>query len=86
MEIRGAPSRAEGRVATAWDFRFLFNLLQTQIQVIGFANALGSTYLLYFATVYVALFVVSPPPAQVSLTLHLVVIQCLLEIFDSERD
>ncbi|POY69885.1 hypothetical protein BMF94_7113, partial [Rhodotorula taiwanensis] len=60
--------------------------IRTQIQVIGFANALGSTYLLYFATVYVALFVVSPPPAQVSLTLHLVVIQCLLEIFDSERD
>ncbi|GAA5981293.1 hypothetical protein JCM10908_004056 [Rhodotorula pacifica] len=60
--------------------------MRTQIKVIGFANALGSTYLLYFATVFVGVFLVSPPPAQVVLTLHLIVLLCLLEIFDSERD
>ncbi|GAA5883949.1 hypothetical protein JCM3774_001478 [Rhodotorula dairenensis] len=60
--------------------------VRTQIKVIGFANALGSSYLLYFATVFVGVFLVSPPPAQVVLTLHLIVLLCLLEIFDSERD
>ena len=60
--------------------------MRTQIKVIGFANALGSTYLLYFATVFVGVFLVSPPPAQIVLTLHLIVLLCLLEIFDSERD
>lgn len=60
--------------------------VRTQVKVLGFANALGSSYLLCFATVFLALFLVSPPPAQIVLTLHLVVILCLLEIFDSERD
>ncbi|KWU46879.1 alkaline phosphatase-like protein, partial [Rhodotorula sp. JG-1b] len=60
--------------------------MRTQIKVIGFANALGSTYLLYFATVFVGVFLASPPPAQIVLTLHLIVLLCLLEIFDSERD
>ncbi|BGO99159.1 mannose-ethanolamine phosphotransferase gpi13 [Rhodotorula toruloides] len=60
--------------------------IRTQIKVIGFANALGSSYLLFFATVFVLLFLVSPPPAQLILTLHLVILLCLLEIFDSERD
>ncbi|GEM06072.1 phosphatidylinositol glycan, class O [Rhodotorula toruloides] len=60
--------------------------IRTQIKVIGFANALGSSYLLFFATIFVLLFLVLPPPAQLVLTLHLVVLLCLLEIFDSERD
>ncbi|BGP44443.1 mannose-ethanolamine phosphotransferase gpi13 [Rhodotorula kratochvilovae] len=60
--------------------------IRTQIKVIGFANALGSSYLLFFAAAFALLFLVSPPPAQLVLTLHLVVLVCLLEIYDSERD
>ncbi|CEQ38709.1 SPOSA6832_00163, partial [Sporobolomyces salmonicolor] len=60
--------------------------VRTQIRVIGFANALGSSYLLFFAAVFALAFLVSSPPAQLVLSLHLVVLLCLLEIFDSERD
>ncbi|BGP12429.1 hypothetical protein JCM10213_007005 [Rhodosporidiobolus nylandii] len=60
--------------------------LRTQVKVHGFANALGSSYLLFFAAVFAVLFLVSPPPAQVVLSLHVVVLLCLLEIWDSERD
>jgi len=60
--------------------------VRNQIKVIGFANALGSTYLLFFSAAFTLLFLVSPPPAQIVLSLHLIVILCLLEIFDSERD
>lgn len=59
---------------------------RTQIKVIGFANALGSSYLLFFAAAFSLLVLVSPPPAQLVLTLHLVVLVCLLEVWDSERD
>jgi phosphatidylinositol glycan class O len=59
---------------------------RNQIKVIGFANALGSSYLLFFSACFTLLFLVSPPPAQIVLSLHMVVILCLLEIFDSERD
>ncbi|GAA5907561.1 hypothetical protein JCM6882_004410 [Rhodosporidiobolus microsporus] len=60
--------------------------LRTQIKVLGFANALGSAYLLFFAAIFALLFLVSPPQAQVVLSLHVVVLLCLLEIWDSERD
>ncbi|GAA5828253.1 hypothetical protein JCM11251_002660 [Rhodosporidiobolus azoricus] len=60
--------------------------LRTQIKVLGFANALGSSYLLFFAALFGLLFLVSPPVAQVVLSLHVVVLLCLLEIWDSERD
>ncbi|GAA6058681.1 hypothetical protein JCM10212_003369 [Sporobolomyces blumeae] len=59
---------------------------RNQIKVIGFANALGSSYLLFYAAMFTLVFLVSPPPAQVVLSLQLVVILCLLEVFDSERD
>ncbi|KPV78094.1 uncharacterized protein RHOBADRAFT_50606 [Rhodotorula graminis WP1] len=59
---------------------------RTQIKVIGFANALGSSYLLFFGAAFSLLVLVSPPPAQLVLVLHLVVLVCLLEIWDSERD
>lgn len=60
--------------------------LRNQIKVVGFANALGSSYLLFFAAIFSLLFLVSPPQAQVVLSLHVVVVLCLLEIWDSERD
>ncbi|GAA5922902.1 mannose-ethanolamine phosphotransferase GPI13 [Sporobolomyces koalae] len=60
--------------------------VRNQIKVIGFANALGSSYLLFFSAAFTVLFLVSPPAAQVVLALHLIVILCLLEIYDSERD
>ncbi|GAA5949614.1 hypothetical protein JCM3765_002724 [Sporobolomyces pararoseus] len=59
---------------------------RNQIKVIGFANALGSSYLLFFSACFTLIFLVSPPPAQIVLSLHMIVILCLLEIFDSERD
>ncbi|GAA5972723.1 hypothetical protein JCM11641_002990 [Rhodosporidiobolus odoratus] len=60
--------------------------LQTQIKVLGFANALGSSYLLFFSAIFAILFLVSPPTAQVVLSLQTVILLCLLEIWDSERD
>lgn len=60
--------------------------LRTQVSFVGFANALGSTYLLLFATVFALVFLVSAPAAQVVLALYLAVVVCLLEVFDSERD
>ncbi|GAA5858808.1 hypothetical protein JCM8547_004997 [Rhodosporidiobolus lusitaniae] len=60
--------------------------LRTQVKVLGFANSLGSSYLLFFAAVFALLFLVSPPIAQVVLSLHVVVLISLLEIWDSERD
>lgn len=60
--------------------------VRTTVKFIGFANTFGSTYLLYFSSLFTLIFLVNPPPAQLILTLHLIVILCLLEIFDSERD
>lgn len=62
------------------------NVVKTQIKFIGFANALGSSYLLFYAAIYALVCLVNPPTGQLVLTLQLVVILCLLEIFDSERD
>ncbi|ORY80303.1 hypothetical protein BCR35DRAFT_93441 [Leucosporidium creatinivorum] len=62
------------------------NVIKTQIKFTGFANALGSSYLLFYATVFTLIFLVNSPPAQLVLTLQLVVVLALLEMFDSERD
>lgn len=60
--------------------------LRTEVKFFGFANGFGSDYLLYFSAVFALFWLVNPPVAQVVLGLHLVVLLCLLEIFDSERD
>ncbi|KAK4704553.1 GPI ethanolamine phosphate transferase 3 subunit O, partial [Phenoliferia sp. Uapishka_3] len=60
--------------------------LRTQVKFIGFANSFGSSYLLFWATAFVGVWLVSSPPAQAVLTLYVGVLLCLLEIFDSERD
>ncbi|KAI5478230.1 phosphatidylinositol glycan, class O [Pseudohyphozyma bogoriensis] len=60
--------------------------LGTQVEFIGFANALGSTYLLFIASAFSLLFLVNSPPAQIVLALQVVVLLSLLEIFDSQRD
>lgn len=60
--------------------------VRTQVKFVGFANAFGSSYLLLFSSVFALVFLVNPPPAQLVLVLQLVVMLCLLEIFDSERD
>lgn len=62
------------------------NAVRTQVKFIGFANAFGSSYLLFFSAIFTLLFLVSPPPAQLVLTLHLATLISLLEIWDSERD
>ncbi|KAK4050365.1 mannose-ethanolamine phosphotransferase gpi13 [Microbotryomycetes sp. JL201] len=61
-------------------------VVKTQVTLTGFANALGSSYLLFYAAVFTIVFVVSPPVGQVVLALQTVVVLCLLELFDSERD
>ncbi|KAM0746783.1 hypothetical protein T439DRAFT_383821 [Meredithblackwellia eburnea MCA 4105] len=60
--------------------------LRTQVKFIGFANTFGSTYILFFATVFSLIFLVNSPPAQIALTLYLIIALSLLEVFDSERD
>lgn len=60
--------------------------IRTQVKFIGFANAFGSAYLLFLASIFTLLFLVSPPPAQIVLTLQFITLLCFLEIFDSERD
>lgn len=62
------------------------NDVRTQVKFIGFANAFGSTYLLFFSTIFALIFLVNPPPGQLVLTLHFLTLLCLSEIFDSERD
>ncbi|KAL8278095.1 hypothetical protein RQP46_009555 [Phenoliferia psychrophenolica] len=62
------------------------NALRTQVTFTGFANALGSTYLLFFSTALALFVLVSPPTAQVVLALYVGVLGALLECFDSQRD
>lgn len=57
-----------------------------QVSIVGFANTFGSSYLIFFSALFALIFLVNPPPAQLVLTLHLITLLCLLEIFDSERD
>ena len=59
---------------------------RTLARLIGFANTLGSSYLLYFAPAFAMIVLLSPPQAQLVHVLHLVVLVCLLEAWDSERD
>ncbi|KAK4052217.1 mannose-ethanolamine phosphotransferase gpi13 [Microbotryomycetes sp. JL221] len=58
----------------------------TQVTFVGFANALGSTCLLFVTSLFVLLFLVQPPIGQVMIVTHLVALMSLLEMFDSERD
>ena len=60
--------------------------IRTEVKFFGFANGFGSDYLLYFSAVFAIFWLVNPPVAQIVLGLQLVVLLCLLEIFDSERD
>lgn len=77
IEVKRTQGAAEAGVGTA---------KSTQVQIIGFANTFGSFYLLFFTSLFSIIFLVNGPTAQIVLTLHLAVLLCLLEIFDSERD
>ncbi|SGY17773.1 BQ5605_C015g07885 [Microbotryum silenes-dioicae] len=56
------------------------------IEMIGFANALGGSYLLLVAACLTLLLLVNPPMGQIALVLHLTILLSLLEVYDSERD
>ncbi|SCV68155.1 BQ2448_276 [Microbotryum intermedium] len=57
-----------------------------RIELIGFANALGGSYLLLVAACLTLLLLVNPPMGQIALALQLIILLSLLEVFDSERD
>jgi phosphatidylinositol glycan class O len=56
------------------------------VNIRGFANAFGSSYIMFFTSVFAIIFLLSTSTGQLALSLHLVTLLCLLEIFDSERD
>jgi phosphatidylinositol glycan class O len=59
---------------------------RTRIQLLGFANSLGSTYLVLFSSIFSLFFLLSQPVGQIALSLSYVVILCLIEGFDSKND
>ncbi|KAM0793797.1 hypothetical protein ACM66B_001213 [Microbotryomycetes sp. NB124-2] len=74
------------RVQRESDKNELGQVVNTRVTFTGFANALGSSYMLLYASTFVIVFVVTPPVGQVVLALQTGVLVCLLELFDSERD
>lgn len=59
---------------------------KTVLAVLGFANAYGSSYLLFFLLAFSLTYVVSQLTAQVTLCLFLVALLAYLEVLDSTRD
>ncbi|KAG8936876.1 mannose-ethanolamine phosphotransferase gpi13 [Tulasnella sp. 418] len=57
-----------------------------RVSVIGFANAYGSSYLLFVALVFALLFMVTQLSGQVVLVLSLIALLSYLEVVDSQRD
>lgn len=57
-----------------------------RLLVIGFANAYGSSYLMFFLACFGILFLVTPPVGQVVLSIGLVAMLSLVEINDSLED
>lgn len=57
-----------------------------QIVIVGFANAFGSPYLIFWCIVLGIYYMVSQPTAQVVLGLATLAILCHLEVVDSVRD
>ena len=59
---------------------------KTRVTILGYANSLGSSYLLLVTLVYSALFLLSQPAGQLALTLCLLVTIANAELGDCERD
>jgi phosphatidylinositol glycan class O len=59
---------------------------QKQVQIIGFANASGSPYLLFWTVALSIIHITSQLPAQVVLSLATIALLSYLEVLDSVRD
>ncbi|KAG8933927.1 mannose-ethanolamine phosphotransferase gpi13 [Tulasnella sp. 417] len=59
---------------------------KTRVVVIGFANAYGSSYLLFLLVPFTLVFATAQPTGQVVLALGLIAITCYVEVVDSEGD
>lgn len=59
---------------------------QSAVTVFGFANAYGSTYILFFLIPFAAVHLVSQPMAQITLAGMLIVILLYIELIDTRRD
>lgn len=57
-----------------------------KVEILGFANALGSSYLLLFSGVFAFLFPLNQPVGQLVMVVTFVIIVAFLESFDSKRD
>lgn len=58
----------------------------TQIKVIGFANAIGSSYLLFYLAIFALIFLVAQPIGQVVMAAGLIGFLAFLEANDGARD
>ena len=57
-----------------------------QVEVIGYANSYGSSFLMFFLVLFYPLFVVTQLTGQIILALAVIAFLSLLEVFDSARD
>lgn len=81
-----APSSANGPPSppmTAADQR---SASQRRVQLLGFSNVFGSSYLLFVTLIFSLVWIVSPPASQLSLAALFVVLLSLSEAGDGERD
>ena len=59
---------------------------QSAVTVFGFANAYGSTYILFLLIPFAAVHLVSQPMAQIALAGMLIILLAHLEVTDTQRD
>lgn len=59
---------------------------QRRVQLLGFSNAFGSSYLLFFSLIFALCWIVSPPVAQLSLAASFIIFIALADAGDAERD
>lgn len=59
---------------------------QRRVQLLGFSNVFGSSYLLFFSLLFSLCWVVSPPPGQLSMAAAFIICITLAEIGNAERD
>ena len=57
-----------------------------RVVVIGHSNVLGSLYLLFFVSIFAAVWILSQPAGQITLALSLIAGICLLEVWDDYKD
>ena len=60
--------------------------VRTQVKVLGFANAIGSSYLLLFLAIYGLIFLLAQPIGQIVMAVGLIGLLSFLQANDSARD